>query len=113
MRDERVFLKTLDGLQPVDVILRRLDDDFCDPLELRGDSSLGVPGLVQAVRAGNVAVANALGSGVLETPALLAFLPGLCRAAARRGAARCRRCRPGGAASRASASTSSRASTSW
>ncbi len=86
VRDEAVFLKTLEGLQPVDVILRRLDDDFCDPLELRGDSSLGVAGLVQAVRAGNVAVANALGSGVLETPALLPFLPGLCRAAARRGA---------------------------
>ena len=80
VRDDRVFLKTLGGLQPVDVILRRLDDDFCDPLELRGDSSLGVAGLVQAVRAGNVVVANALGSGLLETPALMAFLPGLCRA---------------------------------
>src|SRR6202042_2718387 len=79
VRDNRVFLKVLGGLQPVDVIFRRLDDDFCDPLELRPDSSLGVPGLVQAVRSGNVAVANALGSGVLETPGLLAFLPGLCR----------------------------------
>jgi uncharacterized circularly permuted ATP-grasp superfamily protein/uncharacterized alpha-E superfamily protein len=80
VRDEAVLLKTVDGLQPVDVILRRLDDGFCDPLELRGDSSLGVAGLVQAVRAGRVAIANALGSGVLETPALLPFLPGLCRA---------------------------------
>jgi uncharacterized alpha-E superfamily protein len=61
------------------VILRRLDDDFCDPLELRGDSFLGVPGLVQAVRSGNVAIANALGSGLVETPALLGFLPSLCR----------------------------------
>ena len=52
MRDSRVYLKTLAGLNPVDVILRRLDDDFCDPLELRGDSLLGVPGLVQAARAG-------------------------------------------------------------
>jgi uncharacterized circularly permuted ATP-grasp superfamily protein/uncharacterized alpha-E superfamily protein len=78
-RDNRVYLKVLGGLQPVDVIFRRLDDDFCDPLELRPDSFLGVPGLVQAVRSGNVAVANALGSGLLETPALLAFLPGLCR----------------------------------
>ena len=60
----------------MDVILRRLDDDYCDPLELRRDSFLGVPGLVQAVRAGNVAVANALGSGLVETPALLAYLPG-------------------------------------
>jgi uncharacterized circularly permuted ATP-grasp superfamily protein/uncharacterized alpha-E superfamily protein len=79
VRDNRVYLKLLGGLQPVDVIFRRLDDDYCDPLELRPDSSLGVPGLVQAVRAGNVAVANALGSGLLETPGLLAFLPGLCR----------------------------------
>lgn len=79
VRDERVFLKVLGGLQPVDVIFRRLDDDYCDPLELRPDSFLGVPGLVQAVRAGNVAVANALGSGLLESPALLAFLPALCR----------------------------------
>ncbi len=79
VRDNRVYLKLLGGLQPVDVILRRLDDDFCDPLELRRDSFLGVPGLVQAVRAGNVAVANALGSGLVESPALLAYLPGLCR----------------------------------
>jgi uncharacterized circularly permuted ATP-grasp superfamily protein/uncharacterized alpha-E superfamily protein len=79
VRDNRVFLKVLGGLQPVDVIFRRLDDDFCDPLELRPGSFLGVPGLVQAVRGGNVAVANALGSGLLETTALLAFLPGLCR----------------------------------
>ena len=79
MRDSRVYLKTLAGLNPVDVILRRLDDDFCDPLELRGDSLLGVPGLVQAARAGNVFIANCLGSGLVETPALMAFLPGLCR----------------------------------
>jgi uncharacterized alpha-E superfamily protein len=56
-----------------------MDDDYCDPLELRSDSFLGVPGLVEAVRSGNVAVANALGSGLAETPALLAYLPGLCR----------------------------------
>lgn len=79
VRDNRVYLKVLGALQPVDVILRRLDDDFCDPLELRPDSFLGVPGLVQAIHAGNVAVANALGTGLLETPALLAFLPGLCQ----------------------------------
>src|ERR1051326_8675246 len=59
VRDDRVFLKTLSGLEPVDVILRRVDDDFCDPLELRNDSMLGVPGLLEALRAGNVAVANA------------------------------------------------------
>ena len=67
VRDGRVFLKTLSGLEPVHVILRRLDDDYCDPLELRGDCSLGVAGLVQAVRAGTVTVANALGSGLVET----------------------------------------------
>ena len=80
VRDNRVYLKVLGGLQPVDVIFRRLDDDFCDPLELRPDSFLGVPGLVHAVRSGNVAVANALGAGLLETPAMMAYLPQLCRA---------------------------------
>jgi uncharacterized circularly permuted ATP-grasp superfamily protein/uncharacterized alpha-E superfamily protein len=79
VRDMRVFLKTLAGLEPVDVIVRRQDDAFCDALELHQESVLGVAGLVQAVRAGNVAVANALGSGWLETPALLALLPALCR----------------------------------
>jgi len=79
VRDDRVYLKTLSGLEPVDVILRRVDDDFCDPLELRNDSMLGVPGLVEALRAGNVAVTNSLGSGLLQQPAFLGFLPGLCR----------------------------------
>jgi uncharacterized circularly permuted ATP-grasp superfamily protein/uncharacterized alpha-E superfamily protein len=79
VRDHRLYLKLLDGLQPVDVLWRRLDDDCCDPLELRGDSFLGVPGLVQVVRAGNVVVANALGSGLAESPALLPYLPALCR----------------------------------
>ncbi|MDB6016975.1 MAG: hypothetical protein JWR19_1464 [Pedosphaera sp.] len=79
VRDRKVFIKTLEGLRPVDVILRRVDDSFCDPLELRGDSFLGVAGLLEAVRAGNVTIANALGSGVIESPAFLAFLPGLCR----------------------------------
>ena len=74
-----MFLKTLEGLQSVDVIFRRIDDSFCDPLELRSDSFLGVPGLVEAARAGNVSIANALGSGVIESPAFLAFLPNLCR----------------------------------
>ena len=79
VRDRRVFLRTIEGLQPVDVVLRRVDDSFCDPLELRADSMLGVPGLVEAARAGNVTVANALGAGLLESPAFLAFLPTLCR----------------------------------
>ncbi len=79
VRDQGVFLKTLSGLIPVDVILRRVDSDFCDPLELRGESLLGVPGLLQSARSGNVVVANTIGSGVIETPALLSFLPQLCR----------------------------------
>jgi uncharacterized circularly permuted ATP-grasp superfamily protein/uncharacterized alpha-E superfamily protein len=77
--DRRVYVKTLGGLRQVDVILRRLDDDFCDPLELRGDSLLGVPGLVDAARSGSVVIDNALGSGLVETSALMAFLPQLCR----------------------------------
>ena len=77
VRDRRVFLKTLDGLRPVDVILRRVSDAFCDPLALRGDSLLGVPGLVEAARSGRVSVANALGSGLVESPAFLPFLAGL------------------------------------
>jgi uncharacterized circularly permuted ATP-grasp superfamily protein/uncharacterized alpha-E superfamily protein len=75
VRGERVFLKTLAGLKPVHAILRRLDDDFCDPVELRVDSALGVPGLLRAIRAGNVTVSNALGTGVLESAAWLGFLP--------------------------------------
>ncbi|HRP24341.1 circularly permuted type 2 ATP-grasp protein [Thauera sp.] len=77
VRDETVFLRTLDGLRRVHVILRRVDDIWCDPLELRDDSALGVAGLVGAVRAGRVTVANALGSGILETGALLGYLPRL------------------------------------
>jgi uncharacterized circularly permuted ATP-grasp superfamily protein/uncharacterized alpha-E superfamily protein len=79
VRDSCVWLKSVGGLRQVDVILRRLDDELCDPLELRGDSSSGVPGLLEAIRRGNVTTANSLGSSVLENPALLAFLPGLCR----------------------------------
>ena len=79
VRDNRVYLKLLEGLQPVDVIFKRMTDLFCDSLELRSDTVIGVPGLVQAVRSGNVTVANSLGSGWLETPALHAFLPALCR----------------------------------
>ena len=80
VRDERVWLKTLKGLEPVDVIVRRLDDDFLDPLELKADSALGVPGLMQAYRAGNVVLANAPGTGFLESAAILGFLPKICKA---------------------------------
>jgi uncharacterized circularly permuted ATP-grasp superfamily protein/uncharacterized alpha-E superfamily protein len=77
VRNRRVHLKTVEGLERVDVILRRVDDSFCDPLELRADSLLGVPGLVDAIVAGNVKMANALGSGLIETSAIMPFLPGL------------------------------------
>lgn len=77
VRDGYLWLKSLNGLERVDVILRRVDDDFCDPLELREDSRLGVAGLVEVVRRGNVAIANPLGSSILENPGLLAFLPGI------------------------------------
>jgi len=79
VRDNRVYLKTVGGLQPVDVILRRVDTEWCDPLELRPDSALGIAGLVEAARAGHVVMANALGSGLVECTALMGFLPGLCR----------------------------------
>jgi uncharacterized circularly permuted ATP-grasp superfamily protein/uncharacterized alpha-E superfamily protein len=75
VRDDRVFLKTISGLRQVHAVVRRLDDTFCDPLELRADSTLGVPGLVQAWRAGHVLVANGFGTGVLESSALPGLLP--------------------------------------
>ena len=79
VRGDRLYLKTLRGLEPVHGLLKRLDDEFLDPLELRSDSTLGVPGLLQVIRAGNVLVANAPGSGFLESSALLGFLPALSR----------------------------------
>ncbi|MBC7651679.1 MAG: circularly permuted type 2 ATP-grasp protein, partial [Deinococcales bacterium] len=74
VRDNYVWLKTIAGLEKVDVILRRVDDIYCDPLELKSDSQLGVPGLLQAIRSGNVSIANPLGSSVLENPGLMPFL---------------------------------------
>ncbi len=77
VRNGLVWHKTLSGLQRVHVILRRVDDDYCDPLELRTDSALGVAGLTEAARRGNVLVANSLGSNLLESGALLGYLPAL------------------------------------
>jgi uncharacterized circularly permuted ATP-grasp superfamily protein/uncharacterized alpha-E superfamily protein len=77
VRENGVFVRTVSGLQRVEVVVRRLDADFSDPLELNAGSRLGVPGLVQAVRDGKVVIANALGDGMLEARALLAFLPAL------------------------------------
>jgi uncharacterized circularly permuted ATP-grasp superfamily protein/uncharacterized alpha-E superfamily protein len=79
VRGGRVYLKTLGGLHAVDVILRRVNDDMCDPLELRPEGLGGIPGLVQAVRERAVAVANPLGSGLGATPALIPYLPAICR----------------------------------
>jgi uncharacterized circularly permuted ATP-grasp superfamily protein/uncharacterized alpha-E superfamily protein len=79
VRANGVFLKTLAGLQPVDVILRQLADAYCDPLPLREDTGFGTAGLLQAVRAGRVVLLNTPGSGWVETPALLPYLPALCR----------------------------------
>ncbi len=79
VRGERLYLKTVEGLEPVHGVLRRLDDDWCDPLELRSDSTLGVPGLLQAARAGTVVMANALGAAFLESPAIQGFMPAIAR----------------------------------
>jgi uncharacterized circularly permuted ATP-grasp superfamily protein/uncharacterized alpha-E superfamily protein len=75
VREGGVWMRSLGRLEPVHVILRRVDAEFCDPLELKGDSRLGVAGLAQAARTGAVSVVNTLGSSVLENPALMAFLP--------------------------------------
>jgi uncharacterized circularly permuted ATP-grasp superfamily protein/uncharacterized alpha-E superfamily protein len=77
VRDGRVWMKTVEGLKRVHAILRRQDDDYCDPLELRSDSALGIAGLTDCARRGTVMLANALGSGVLESGALLGYLPQL------------------------------------
>ncbi|MGA7490525.1 MAG: circularly permuted type 2 ATP-grasp protein, partial [Xanthobacteraceae bacterium] len=80
VRDDGVFIRTVSGLKRTEVLVRRLDSDFADPLELNARSRLGVPGLVQAVRDGTVVIANALGSGVVEARAMLSFLPALAPA---------------------------------
>ncbi len=79
VRGQRLYLKTLHGLEQVHVMLRRVDDEYLDPLELRSDSQLGVPGLLQVLRAGHVVMANAPGGGVLESPGLAAFWPAVSR----------------------------------
>lgn len=79
VRNSQVMLKTLGGLIPVDVVLRRPNSDLCDPLELAADSADGVAGLLQASRRENVAIANTLGTGLVEMPVLMAFLPQIAR----------------------------------
>jgi len=77
VRDNHLYMKTIGGTRQIDVLLRRVDTEWTDPLEMRNDSLLGVPGLVNCIRQGNLTVANALGSSFAETPANLAFLPWL------------------------------------
>jgi uncharacterized circularly permuted ATP-grasp superfamily protein/uncharacterized alpha-E superfamily protein len=79
VRNGFLYLKSLSGLQRVDVVLRRVDDSYCDPLELDSHSRLGVAGMMEVVRRGNLAMANPLGSGILENPGLMAFLPSVAR----------------------------------
>jgi len=79
MRDGRIHVRTIAGLKRADVIWRRVDGDFIDPLDLNGTSRLGVPGLIEALRNAKVVVSNMPGSGVVEARALLGFLPRLCR----------------------------------
>lgn len=75
-----LWMKSLDGLSRVDVILRRVDDALCDPVELRSNSQLGVPNLLEVARAGRVVIANSLGSGILENPVFLKYLPTISKA---------------------------------
>ncbi len=87
VRDNGVFVRTVSGLRRTEVLMRRLDADFCDPLELNARSQLGTPGLVQAVRDGKLVMANGLGSGIAEARGMLAFLPALAEAVAGRAPA--------------------------
>jgi uncharacterized circularly permuted ATP-grasp superfamily protein/uncharacterized alpha-E superfamily protein len=77
VNNNRVWLRSLSGFDPVDVVIRRVDDQWCDPVELRADSLLGVPGLLEVTRRGRVTVINPLGTGVIENPAIAGLLDGL------------------------------------
>ncbi len=79
VRDGFVWLKSIDQLERVDVIIKRLDDSWCDPLELRRDSLLGIPGLLQVIRLGNISVVNPPGTSILENYGLMAFMQNACK----------------------------------
>jgi uncharacterized circularly permuted ATP-grasp superfamily protein/uncharacterized alpha-E superfamily protein len=79
MSDGKLYVRTIAGLKRADVLWRRLDADWCDPLELNSSSRLGVPGMIEAIRDGSVTVANMLGAGLVEARALMSFMPALCR----------------------------------
>lgn len=78
VEDGQAMVRTIEGPQPLGVLWRRIDASFADPLEFNSNSQIGTPGLMEAVREGNLALANALGSGVLEMRAMMAFLPRIC-----------------------------------
>ncbi len=79
VRDNQLYVKTLQDIHPIRTLLRRLDSEWCDPLELRNDSLLGIPGLLHCLRNGNLGMVNMLGTGLMETVAIPAFLESLCQ----------------------------------
>ena len=79
VEDDHLYMRTTQGPQRIDVIYRRVDDDFLDPQVFRKDSCLGVPGLVDAVRRGNVALANAIGTGVADDKVVYAYVPDMIK----------------------------------
>src|SRR6202007_1847142 len=79
VNDNVIYARTTSGLKRIDVIYRRIDDDFIDPLAFRSDSILGVPGLFNAYRAGNVMIANAVGTGVADDKAIYAYVPAIIK----------------------------------
>ena len=112
VRDQKVYLRTISGLLRVKVLLRRINSDFADPVELMGSSRSGVPGLVEAIRAGNVVLANALGSGLAEKAALLGFMPALAQCVLGEDLV-CRTSPRGGADSRSNVNSCSDTPTTW
>ncbi len=92
--DNIVYMKTTKGPQRVDVIYRRVDDDFLDPLVFRPDSALGAPGLVNAYRAGNVALANTIGTGVADDKVIYAYVPEIIKYYLQRRRRFCRMWKP-------------------
>ena len=79
VNNNKVYMKTTSGLQQVDVIYRRLDDEYLDPLVFKPDSALGVPGLMSAYKQGNIAIVNAVGNGVADDKAVYAFVPDMIK----------------------------------
>ena len=110
--DDVVYMRTTQGLQRVDVIYRRVDDEFLDPLNFRQDSMLGAPGILNAYRAGNVTLANAPGTGVADDKAVYRYVPEMIRYYLARGARSSATCRPTSASTRTIAATCSSTSTS-